>query len=578
MSGANSRVALVGDGPAAEAVRAALADVDASVVTAGPDGIVDAALCVAVGPVGTDGFGRVDRAAREEDAPWLAIELGGVAGHPVTDASVAGFGPGRGCYDCLRTRVASVREDDEAEEAAVPGDSTARFAGALGGREAARLLTGETSPVLGGVLEVPHARRRFLPVPGCGCEATPPESALVRGGESRSPEDALAAAETGLDDRVGLVRAVGEVESFPAPYYLATLADTAAFSDAAAGPQAAGVAADWNPAFMKALGEALERYAAGVYRADRFERAAADERSDAVSPSAFVLPGSFPDPDPTEELPWYPGEELASGRPVDLPAEFVVFPPPKHRHRPSITTGLGLGNAGWEALAGGLGEVIERDAAMLAWYSTYEPLGLSVTDEGYETLARRARGEGLEATALLLTQDVDVPVVAACVHREGEWPRFAAGSAAGLDPNAAARGALAEAIQNWLELRGMGPEGAADEAGAIGHYADFPETARSFVDPETTVPAGSVGPDDPPTGSDRLSALIERATDAGLSPHAARLTTRDLDALGFEAVRVLVPRAQPLFTDDPYFGERARTVPGELGFEPRLDRDHHPFP
>jgi len=586
MSTATSRVALVGDGPAAAAVRAALSDVDADLVTVRPDGIADAALVVAVGPVGADGFARVDRAAREDAVPWLAIELGGVAGHPVAEASVAGFGPGRGCYDCLRTRVASAREDEDSDDAAddsddagtVPDAPTARFAGALGGREAARLLAGEVSPVLGGVLEVPHARRRFLPVPGCACTDESPGRTLVREGEARPLEEALAAAERALDDRVGLVRDVGEVESFPAPYYLARLADTTCLSDAAAGGQAAGVAADWNPAFMKALGEALERYAAAVYREGDFERARTDALPDAIPPSAFVRPDSFPDPDPTEELAWSPGEELATGRTVRLPAEFVVFPPPTHRHRPSITTGLGLGNAGWEALAGGLAEVIERDAAMLSWYSTFEPLGLSVDDAGYRTLARRARSEGLDATALLCTQDVDVPVVAACVHRDGDWPRFAAGTAADLDPGAAARGALAEAIQNWLELRGMGRESAADEPGAVGRYASFPETARAFVRPETTVPASSVGPDDPPSGNDRLEALVDRATDAGLAPHAARLTTRDLEALGFEAVRVLAPRAQPLFTDDPYFGERARTVPERLGFDPRLDREHHPFP
>jgi ribosomal protein S12 methylthiotransferase accessory factor len=48
--------------------------------------------------------------------------------------------------------------------------------------------------------------------------------------------------------------------------------------------------------------------------------------------------------------------------------------------------------------------------------------------------------------------------------------------------------------------------------------------------------------------------------------------------LGFRAVRVLVPSAQPLFFDDPYFGDRARSVPDELGFAAELDREHHPFP
>ena len=83
---------------------------------------------------------------------------------------------------------------------------------------------------------------------------------------------------------------------------------------------------------------------------------------------------------------------------------------------------------------------------------------------------------------------------------------------------------------------------------------------------------------EPPTGADELEALVARVTDAGLDPYGARLTPRDLERQGFEAVRVLVPTAQPLFTDEPYFGDRARDVPEELGFEPRLDRDHHPYP
>jgi ribosomal protein S12 methylthiotransferase accessory factor len=41
---------------------------------------------------------------------------------------------------------------------------------------------------------------------------------------------------------------------------------------------------------------------------------------------------------------------------------------------------------------------------------------------------------------------------------------------------------------------------------------------------------------------------------------------------------VLVPGAQPLFFGESVFGERAGSVPREMGFEPRLDRDHHPFP
>ena len=125
----------------------------------------------------------------------------------------------------------------------------------------------------------------------------------------------------------------------------------------------------------------------------------------------------------------------------------------------------------------------------------------------------------------------------------------------------------------------MGRDGVADAAGAIGHYAGRPDDTASLTDAETAVPLSSIGPDTVPDDERaELSMLVDRVTEAGLDPYATRLTTRDLEQLGFEAVRVLCPSAQPLFFEDAYFGERAVRVPDELGFEPRLDRAHHPFP
>ena len=53
-----------------------------------------------------------------------------------------------------------------------------------------------------------------------------------------------------------------------------------------------------------------------------------------------------------------------------------------------------------------------------------------------------------------------------------------------------------------------------------------------------------------------LQQLREAAADLG--PEA-------LDAT-LAAVRAVVPEAQPLFTGEPYFGERAREVPKSMGF------------
>lgn len=579
-------IIVVGSGPSVDAIEAALSDTDHEVAvhSTPPEHFGD--LAIVVGSVGSDLFSTVNTRARKRKTQWIAVELGGVGGHsiPTVEASVSGYGPETGCFDCLRTRVGSNLSTADSESRSNSSHSrseedtedvtTARFAGALAGRESARLLSGSGSPVLGGVIEIPHAIRRVLPVPNCRCSEDR-DWRLRRDYEERTLDEALERAEQGLDDRVGLVQEVGEVESFPVPYYLAQLGDTSDFSDVTASRQAAGVALDWDEAFMKALGEGLERYSAGVYRSDDVRVARTTDLSNAISPSAFVRPEGTADDDPIE---WIPGENLSTGNPVFLPADRVLFP--YHGAGPTITTGLGLGSSGTMALRAGLSEIIERDAALLAWYSTYDPLGLSIDDEEYETLVARAGAEGLSVTASLLTQDIDVPVVGVAVHRtngSGDWPAFAMGLAADLDVFAAARSACCEALQNWTELRTMGRENASAAGGRIGHFASRPSSVEEFIAPETTVSAASVT-GNVPTKSDALDALIRRITDAGLDAYAARLTPPDVDTLGFEAVRALIPRAQPLFVDDPYFGERAETVPIELGFEPRVRREHHPYP
>ncbi|MUW15047.1 bacteriocin biosynthesis protein SagD, partial [Halorubrum sp. CBA1125] len=463
-------IGLVGDGPAVEAVDAALADVDVNVMPV-EAGLLDGFdLAVVVDTAGAETFAAAD--ARVDRL--IAVEVGGVGGVPLEPLDAAVSVLDDACYDCLQTRVAA--GDPDPAEAPRGRRSAVRYAGALAGRRTIRLLADE--PVADTVVEVPGPERTLLPVPGCDC-GTAPGDALPRDHESRSVSAAIDRADRAVDERVGPLAAVGEQESFPLPYYVAQVADTTPFSDARAAEFGGGADADWDVAFVKALGEGLERYAAGVYREASFTDGTAATVPNPVAPDAFVRPDDAAAYARDDRLPWVTGEHLGSGDVASLPAEFVHFPPPERRYRPAITTGLGLGNSGPEAALSGLYEAIERDATMTSWYSTTEPLGLAVDDDGFAELEKRARAESLSVTALLVTTDVDVPVVAAGVGRDGDWPRFAAGSGADLDPVAAARSALAEALQNWTELRSMGPDAAADEGAAIGHHASFPEETRA---------------------------------------------------------------------------------------------------
>ncbi|WP_338729064.1 YcaO-like family protein [Haladaptatus sp. DJG-WS-42] len=562
---------LVGDGPAISALEAALADVSVTAERISATDLDSVAFAAVVGDVGDAVFHNANDAALAGDTTWLAVERGGLGGHALAiDGGISGFGPNTGCFDCLSGRVEANLEGDA--ETAESDPTTMRVAGALAGRELATLASGADSSLLGGVLELPHATREFLPLPGCDCESGA-KTHLSTEYVERELEDSLARAERAIDNRVGIIHEVGEAASFPVPYYIARGGDTSGFSDAIAAQQAAGVAIDWNEALMKAAGEALERYCAGIYRTSEFTQGQPSGMPNAVKPSAFVLPWDAAD---EAQIPWVEGERLAGGDPAYLPAEFVHFPPPTQQHKPAITTGLGLGNSLPEALLSGLYETLERDATMLAWYSTFEPLKLDIEDETFDTLVRRARSENLEVTPLLVTQDVDVPVVAVAVHREGDWPRFAMGSGADCDAVSAATSALAEALQNWTELGSMGNDAAMQAGAWIGHYASFPDAAQDFVDVDATVSAEAVSVDVAP--ENELPTVVQRAESAGMDVYAARLTTRDVEELGFEATRVLLPQAQPLFMDEPYFGKRAETVPESLGFEARLDREPHPYP
>jgi Uncharacterized conserved protein len=334
-------LAICGSGPAADAVVAATEDIDATTRHIAPEAVQDdPAALPAAGAVVAPTGAAVFRAATDHFDRWVAVEIGGLGSHPIEelDAAVTTFGPETACYRCLTRRVGA-HEDTAGDP---HGDrSRVRLAGAVAGYRLISLLAGASDG--GAVTELPGPDRRLLPVPHCECApAEGPSRELPLAHRDVSVDDALTRAEQTVDDRVGLVAAVGERESFPVPYYVADIADTSGFSETAAASLAAGVDVDWDRAYMKAIGEALERYSAGVYRTQQATRGSERTLADPVSPRAFVRPEGFDPPAPDERIEWIAGEALPDGKRVSLPAEFVWFPPPSQRSRRRSRPGLGL--------------------------------------------------------------------------------------------------------------------------------------------------------------------------------------------------------------------------------------------
>ena len=377
---------------------------------------------------------------------------------------------------------------------------------------------------------------------------------------------AIAAAERAIDPVVGIIESVGEEASVPLPYYLARLTTHPMSHAGERGRLAAGVDLDWDRAYMRALGEALERYAASVYNTDALQAAPPDAMTNAMPLDALVRPaGGTPD-----LLPWVSGLDLHTRSPTAVPAGLVYHPPPGPPLRPAITTGLALARTRKAAIHRGLLEVIERDAVMRVWYGTAPVHRVTVETGPMQTLTARLRAADLSVACWGCPTDEGVPVCIAAVHRTTGYPYCAFGTAAAVEPREAATHAVIEATQNWMELEAMGREASAETYEGVARYAEDPSPAFAFLPgSDAALPVDELlgaAPDAP-------EPLIEHLAHHGLMAVAVSVTTGDLRALGFEAVRVVIPAAQPLFVRDPYFGDRVSTDAAAIH-----DRRPHPFP
>lgn len=573
-------VVLVGEGPAIEEVEAALGDVNVSPRRTTPEEIEEAGFAIVVDDVGSETFQKANEASQAGETAWIAIEDGGVGGlrRSEVEVGVSGYSPAEtGCYECLATRVEAGADDEDVD---APEDTTSslRFGGAIAGRETVHLLTGGVSTLLGGVTEIPLdvERRGFLPTPGCECQ-DPPDIFKLDYQPPRSVEDMFERVTRTLDERVGPLKHVEEKSSYPAMYYEGRLSDNRAFSDARSAERVHGAADDWKEAMLNTIEAGLKQYALGTYRTETLIQGSPNDLEFTIGPD-MVVTGEDVDVDDDEEMTWCLARRLDNGKPGHVPAERIYTPSPESRLGPPIRPGVGLGSSTAEAMLEALYEGIERDATTISWYSTHEPQALSVTDSAFRTLERRANAEGLTVSPVVTTQDIDVPVVSVAVHREGGWPACAVGSSASLDPATAAQEALQDAIGNWMALDDLGEEIAAEEIPELARMADNPDVIQEFVDPDATVSAEDIGPGAIPEGMNEYLAVAEKVQEAGLESYGVRLTQPDLEEIEVEVGAVVVPGAQPRFADEPIFGERARTVPEEQGFEPRLDRDLHPYP
>jgi len=591
----------------------------------------DAAVVVAEGSA-LGGLGDFDLECRALGRPWLLVRLTG----PLLRLG-PWFAPETPCFACYSRRCAAAAAvvEDFADLVAARSGVSAMACRAdqdadllLRAAELAALaVIRSTSRDGAGRFPPDHAFVEVDLTAGPDATGSSPPSARVLS----TPECAACApipARVGVsvvDPAVGIVRSCRTVgRDATGPDVVRCIAEARRWRPGVPLPLGVerifgvGVHLDERRARAAAVGEALERYGAAFY--DRRKIVSASWEDLQRSGRRAVRPGDVapflaaqlerharapgrtvlqPFDDSTR-AGWVPAVDLGSGAEVLVPAALVYFPyahpPNEPRWSEGTSTGLAVA-ADWDAAAlHGLLEVVERDAASLAWLTrpSWPRLGLASLARLEALWSHRLQVSGVRLHLADLSCDTGVPVIAAAI--ESARGGVSLGTAARFDVEEAAIKATLEACQAWLSWKGAlggdpGRELAADFVDVV-EFSDHallatrPDYARCVIERFAEPGTARVGEHAGLDAAVPLRELAERVGRAGFAPLAVDLTPVDLRAAGYCLVRVVVPGLVPLNGDHlltPVGLRRCRERGGwPLGAQgagqAHFERRPHPFP
>jgi ribosomal protein S12 methylthiotransferase accessory factor len=359
--------------------------------------------------------------------------------------------------------------------------------------------------------------------------------------------------------------------------YAAMTCDTGAFGGPDNFRHVGGASLDRGAAWIKAVGEGIERYCSAIYDPEDFLLAPRRIAPfDTVDPALLAL---YPDDltadprfafrrfDDSTPVRWCKAQSL-QGESVHVPAGAVYVPwyfaggsvePPIFQ---PISTGLACHGSLDRARLGGLMEVVERDAFTLLW-QTQSPLAEIAHDglpEDSLEIIRRIHATGARVRLGLVPTDHGIPVCVATQTIDSDrMPAFSLAASASPDPADAVRKALEELVHTfrWMaRLQASNPD--FDPGDAAEHVVDqethllfWSDRSRRHL-ADFLFQGGRIAFADIPgpistDPSRQLANAVHRIEQTGYRPLFVTLTTDDVAAFGFHVVRALVPGFNPLF-------------------------------
>lgn len=417
-----------------------------------------------------------------------------------------------------------------------------------------------------------------------------------------------------VSPKVGVIRNLapqGRGGDEPVPPYLYTAA--LSHFDFRVGDKgeriAAGKGRTENDAMASAVGEALERY----WDPQRtFLSKWADVQAAAISPADFVLfsERQYRQKDwpyvpwqQDAEITWLTGVELPAMQRVALPAGLIYLvhpvPRPEDAFVPSNSNGLAAGPTVEAAISGGLCELMERDALLIAWMNRLPATELDLTTAG-DTAAvihRHYARLAVEVRAFLMPTDLPAAVIMAVSFEcDPGRPAQVIGMGCHPDPRIALVKALFELCQGrpaeGKRFTDNPPQGrlktyqdvrTLDDHSA---FATLPERRDEFAFLWARGTKVNVADLPNPGRGDAaldLAYCVVKLISGGHRVAYADLTLSDIAGHGFHVVRAVATGLQPVHFghgQERLGGRRLFELPQRLGFAERVltEADLNPCP
>jgi ribosomal protein S12 methylthiotransferase accessory factor len=333
-------------------------------------------------------------------------------------------------------------------------------------------------------------------------------------------------------------------------------------------PSGAGKGKTRVSAMIRAVGEAVERYAASCLDGRALRKSTlVDLRAsgaDHLSPRDLCFydesqyaRADFPYARVSEAAPldWVLGRWLDTRAPVYVPAlpVFFDYPAPCEEAFCQVTSnGLAAGASLNDAALRAAMELIERDAFMMTWLSRLPGRRLHLdesVDPSTREVARQLAERGARLELYLLEAGVAVPTVMAVGFGDGQrWPGATVALAAHLSPRVAIDKAVAEQghvgpylCRMMIDAQRPVPERPEDvcslDEHALYYFPPSRASAFAFLDKGPGVRAAEL--EEP--ASLTTSLVVERLRAAGLRVAIVDVTSADLAKTPFRVVRAVGP-------------------------------------